>query len=88
MKLNIGGITEAGLSKNNRTGNWRAFLPVVDKEKCNGCEICEVFCPEGCAEINGKSFSVNEFYCKGCGICAYECPVSALTMVASGGLSS
>lgn len=87
MKLNIGGITEAGLSKKNRTGNWRYFLPVVDKEKCNGCGICEMFCPDSCIEIKDKLSVINEFYCKGCGICARECPRSAITMQPEGGVA-
>lgn len=87
MKLNIGVVTEGGLSKKNMTGTWRVFLPVVDTEQCNGCGICEVFCPDSCVEVN-ETFKVNENYCKGCGICAYECPKSALTMLNSGGAAS
>lgn len=85
MKLNIGGITEAGFSKNNKTGSWRNFTPVVDSSKCNGCGICEVFCPDSCVDIIDKLFVVNGLYCKGCGICAKECPRSAINMQISGG---
>jgi len=85
VKLNVGGVTEAGLSKKNRTGNWRYFFPVVDKEKCNGCGICEMFCPDSCIKTKDKLSVVNEFYCKGCGICARECPRSAITMQPEGG---
>jgi pyruvate ferredoxin oxidoreductase delta subunit len=85
VRLNIGGITEAGQSKKNKTGSWRVFGPVVDKEVCNGCGICELFCPDSCIEIDGKLCAVNKLYCKGCGICAKECPRSAITMQAEGG---
>jgi len=84
VKLNIGCITEAGLSKKNRTGYWRYFFPIVDKEKCNGCGICELFCPDSCIQIKDKKCVVNGYYCKGCGICARECPRAALTMQPGG----
>ncbi len=80
MKLNIGGITEAGLSKKNKTGHWSYFIPVVDKDKCNGCGICELFCPDSCIEIDHKLCIVNGYYCKGCRICSRECPQDAITM--------
>jgi len=28
-----------------KTGSWRVFRPVVDKEKCNVCGLCEMYCP-------------------------------------------
>lgn len=86
MKLNIGGITEAGLSKKNKTGNWSYYIPVLVKDKCNGCGICETFCPESCIEIKDNLRVVNDYYCKGCGICAAECPVDALTMEQKSGV--
>ena len=87
MKLNIGGITEAGLSKKNKTGDWRYFLPLVDQDKCNGCGICELFCPDSSIEIKEKTCIINLYYCKGCGICASECPRSAITMQAERGVA-
>ena len=29
-----------------RTGTWRVFKPVVDKEKCNACGLCATYCPD------------------------------------------
>lgn len=85
MKLNIGAVTEAGQSKKNKTGSWKYFTPVIDEEKCNGCGICETFCPDSSITISGKQCFINLDYCKGCGICAYECPKSAITMQVEGG---
>jgi 2-oxoacid:acceptor oxidoreductase gamma subunit (pyruvate/2-ketoisovalerate family)/2-oxoacid:acceptor oxidoreductase delta subunit (pyruvate/2-ketoisovalerate family) len=60
--------------------DWRTFKPEVDAEKCTGCKMCWIFCPEHSVDIvDGKSV-VNYDYCKGCGICAEECPVGAITM--------
>ena len=77
--------TEAGLVGigsfiENKTGDWRTFKPIINKEKCIGCKLCWFYCPEGCISMqNGKAI-VNYDYCKGCGICANECPVKAIEM--------
>lgn len=63
-----------------KTGTWRTSRPVVDKEKCNGCSLCEAFCPENTIKIKGQKAVVDYDYCKGCGICANECPSKAISM--------
>ena len=76
-----GKITNAGSSLLNKTGSWRAFRPIHDKEKCINCMICYAFCPEEAILVeDGKVVGVNLDYCKGCGICAKECPVKAFSM--------
>ena len=48
-------IYEPGTSFNNKTGSWRVFKPIMDKDKCVMCENCFIFCPEGCIkEKDGK----------------------------------
>ena len=61
-----------------KTGSWRVFRPVIDKEKCNACGLCEMYCPENA--IN-EELEVDLAFCKGCGICANECPKKAIVMV-------
>lgn len=85
MKLNIGGITEAGLSRRNKTGNWSYYMPRFQDDKCNGCGICETFCPESCIDIVEKEAKADQFYCKGCGICVRECPSEAIILEAKRG---
>ena len=29
-----------------RTGSWRVFRPMVEKEKCNVCGLCALYCPD------------------------------------------
>ena len=80
--LEIGcAVVEPGNTSQYRTGDWRSERPIVDRDKCNGCGLCYVYCPEGCInpDDDGK-FIPDLFYCKGCGICAYECPRKAITM--------
>lgn len=73
-------ITNAGSSVKNKTGSWRTLKPIVNKEKCIGCGICEQFCPDSAIKIINKKSVINYDYCKGCGICAIECPYKAIYM--------
>jgi len=75
-------ITEPGNARTYRTGDWRTDRPVWDKEKCNKCGLCYIYCPDGTIKEDAEGyFSADLFYCKGCGICAHECPQEAITMV-------
>lgn len=68
-------------SRANKTGGWKTFRPVLDKEKCIKCLICWKFCPD--VAIHAKEEEYPEFdleHCKGCSICAHECPKDAITM--------
>ncbi|MFC2174583.1 4Fe-4S binding protein [archaeon] len=76
----IGGVVDKpGSLDANKTGGWRSFRPIIDREKCIGCGICKKFCPDVCIEIiKGKSV-VDYDYCKGCLICKNLCPVKAIS---------
>ena len=64
------------------TGDWRTERPIFDKEKCNACGFCYVFCPIQCIvdDEDGIHYEADLDYCKGCGVCATECPKKAITM--------
>ncbi len=71
-----------------KTGLWRTFRPIIKHEDCTRCEICILYCPEPCIELDPKDSShkkgkiiIDYDYCKGCGICAYECPQNCIEMV-------
>lgn len=68
------------------TGDWRTSRPVVDKEKCNACGLCVIYCPPQCMvqDEDNIHYKANLEYCKGCGICARECPKGAITMTPEG----
>lgn len=80
--IEIGAIVkEPGSAKKYKTGGWRSLRPIIDKEKCNRCGLCYLYCPEGCIFVDGEGyFAVDLDYCKGCGICAHECPTKAIKM--------
>ena len=79
--LHFAAVVAARTSLAYPTGGWRYSRPVVDAQACNGCGVCEMFCPDGCLTIVDKQASVDFDFCKGCGICAQECARGAIRMV-------
>jgi Pyruvate/2-oxoacid:ferredoxin oxidoreductase delta subunit len=33
-------IKDPGSTRNNKTGSWRTFKPILDKDKCVDCDNC------------------------------------------------
>ena len=68
-------------SKNVKTGSWRTYKPILDKEKCTKCLTCWKYCPDVAIDIVDEYPVVNYDYCKGCGICSEECPKKCIKMI-------
>ena len=65
-----------------KTGTWRTQKPVVNLEKCTGCLLCWLYCPENTIiKLENGKVSIDYEYCKGCGVCATACPFDAIEMV-------
>lgn len=72
-------ISAAANSVLRETGGWRTFRPVLVSEKCNGCWLCFVYCPDGVISMTKDDRPVIDYdHCKGCQICVRECPTAAL----------
>jgi pyruvate ferredoxin oxidoreductase delta subunit len=86
QEIPIGGlIVEAGNAAEYKTGDWRAFRPVIDWERCTKCLICWLNCPDmAMVTEDGEFVGVDLDYCKGCGICAEVCPVDCIEMLEEG----
>ena len=80
-------IPEPGTSAEYKTGSWRSFRPIWDKEKCKNCMKCYLVCPDLSTVFeDGKMTGIDLEYCKGCGICAEVCPFDAIEMKPEGDL--
>ncbi len=58
-------------------------IPIIDTEKCNGCESCVEECPPGAIEMKDEVAVIIEKLCEECGECADACPEEAITIPGS-----
>jgi pyruvate ferredoxin oxidoreductase delta subunit len=81
--LPTGLVAQPGTSTANKTSGWRTEHPRFLHDKCTGCDLCIVYCPEGIVSLTSpKRYDFDADYCKGCGICVEECPVDDIVMEA------
>jgi pyruvate ferredoxin oxidoreductase gamma subunit len=85
----VGGIIpEPGnMVWNDLSASRTGWLPVLEREKCIHCGLCDLVCPDYCltwgdGEEGGKFerelMGVDYRYCKGCLRCVESCPTGAL----------
>jgi pyruvate ferredoxin oxidoreductase delta subunit len=75
-------VTEPGSASIRRTGDWRSQRPILDREKCNKCGLCWLYCPDAAITLlDDGYYEPDIYYCKGCGICARVCSREAITMI-------
>ena len=71
-------IYATGNTPQRKTGSWRQFRPVLEKEKCSRCWLCFVSCPEAAISLDADEYAIVDYdVCKGCLLCAHECPTHA-----------
>lgn len=54
---------------------------IRDESACNGCGVCERFCPTTAAIVKNKKAVINAAKCIGCGQCAYQCVKNTIELV-------
>ncbi|OGO68864.1 MAG: hypothetical protein A3H36_09085 [Chloroflexi bacterium RIFCSPLOWO2_02_FULL_71_16] len=71
----------------SRTGS----IPVLDREKCAHCGVCDLVCPDLCfvwgagpagGRFERELMGIDYRYCKGCLRCVESCPTGALAKTA------
>jgi pyruvate ferredoxin oxidoreductase gamma subunit len=78
-------IYAAANSPQRRTGSWRQFRPVLQREQCTRCWLCFVWCPEAAISLDADDYPVVDYeVCKGCLLCAHECPTQAYSVEQEG----
>ncbi len=54
----------------------------IDRELCNGCELCVNACHEGAIQmVDGKAELISDIYCDGLGDCLPACPTGAIEII-------
>ena len=86
----LGGVlpVPGNMAWNDLSASRTGLMPVLDREKCIHCGVCDLVCPDYCltwgaGEEGGKFerelMGVDYRYCKGCLRCVESCPTGALT---------
>jgi pyruvate ferredoxin oxidoreductase gamma subunit len=72
---------------NDLSASRAGFLPVLDRDKCIHCGVCDLVCPDMClvwrageagARFEREMTGIDYRYCKGCLRCVESCPTGAL----------
>jgi 2-oxoacid:acceptor oxidoreductase gamma subunit (pyruvate/2-ketoisovalerate family)/2-oxoacid:acceptor oxidoreductase delta subunit (pyruvate/2-ketoisovalerate family) len=71
-------LSGSGYGLIRSAAGWRTFRPVWNYDKCTGCRMCWIFCPDNAIDWVNERPVWSYDKCKGCGICVEECPTKAI----------
>lgn len=81
FKIAVGGCPNNCVKPDiNDLGVIGQKVPVVDEDKCVGCQLCVKACPIGNIKIKNKKAVINAETCNHCGRCIPSCKLGALSM--------
>ena len=81
------------MNQNEVLDNRTKVIVEVIREKCKGCELCVLICPQGCLHLDESTFNTNGFHaasyvykgmkghCNACGLCYMVCPDYAVVTI-------
>lgn len=85
FKIAVGGCPNNCVKPDiNDLGIIGQKVPVVDENKCVGCQLCIKACPIGNIKIENKKAVINNETCNHCGRCIPSCKLGALSMKQQG----
>lgn len=85
FKIAVGGCPNNCVKPDiNDLGIIGQKVPVVDENKCVGCQLCVKACPIGNIKIENKKAVINDETCNHCGRCIPSCKLGALSMKQQG----
>ena len=74
----LGNITKHGNPDAIARSNYYA---VIDRDECNGCEICADRCQVDAIRMEDDVAAENRETCIGCGLCVSTCPTECISLV-------
>ena len=80
FKIAVGGCPNNCVKPDiNDLGVIGQLVPVIDKEKCRGCKVCQVEknCPMKAARVEDGKIVLDTDVCNSCGRCKGKCPFGA-----------
>ena len=78
-----GALKNLGMGCGAKAGKYEMHnnvLPVVDQDKCRGCQMCTRWCPAEAIDLTSGKAVINPEICIGCADCILSCPYHAVSI--------
>ncbi len=68
------------LAEHDRPGAVTPAAPVIDGDRCQGCDACIRLCPQDVFTLADGRYEIDAARCSGCGLCVDVCEAAAITL--------